>query len=125
MVLLLNAAGPVHHDSGLDLTILPDEVLDTANANANAPYNHKGSSFSTAAELCNTLQVMTNLYLAPFPRPATSLMADYPYEQGHKGWQVGVLSMPFCSNGSAPACSLAARSFRRLLLKGTLWSCIL
>jgi len=34
------------------------------------------------------MQVMTNLYLAPFPRPATSLMADYPYEQGHKGWQV-------------------------------------
>ena len=31
---------------------------------------------------------MTNLYLAPFPRPATSLVADYPYEQGHKGWQV-------------------------------------
>ena len=36
-------------------------------------------------------QVMTNLYLAPFPRPATSLIADYPYEQGHKGWQVAVI----------------------------------
>lgn len=39
------------------------------------------------------LQVMTNLYLAPFPRPATSLMADYPYEQGHKGWQVWLSSL--------------------------------
>ena len=37
-------------------------------------------------------QVMTNLYLAPFPRPATSLIADYPYEQGHKGWQACVTS---------------------------------
>ena len=35
---------------------------------------------------------MTNLYLAPFPRPATSLIADFPYEQGHKGWQVPDIS---------------------------------
>ena len=43
-------------------------------------------------------QVMTNLYLAPFPRPATSLIADYPYEQGHKGWQVRVIfsTLPLC-----------------------------
>ena len=43
-------------------------------------------------------QVMTNLYLAPFPRPATSLIADYPYEQGHKGWQVCVIycTLPLC-----------------------------
>lgn len=39
-------------------------------------------------------QVMTNLYLAPFPRPATSLVADHPYEQGHKGWQVCTLPLP-------------------------------
>lgn len=33
-------------------------------------------------------QVMVNLHLAPFPRPVSSLVADYPLEQGHKGWQV-------------------------------------
>jgi hypothetical protein len=37
---------------------------------------------------CGVVQVMTNLHLAPFPRPVSSLVADYPLEQGHKGWQV-------------------------------------
>ncbi len=46
------------------------------------------------ASMCATLrtwvwpQVMVNLHLAPFPQPVSSLVADYPLEQGHKGWQV-------------------------------------
>lgn len=37
---------------------------------------------------CGVAQVLNNLHLAPFPRPVSSLVADYPLEQGHKGWQV-------------------------------------
>ena len=33
-------------------------------------------------------QMMTNLHLAPFPRPVSSLIADYPLQQGDHGWQV-------------------------------------
>lgn len=34
-----------------------------------------------------TAQVMVNLHLAPFPRPVTSLIADFPLEQADRGWQ--------------------------------------
>ena len=56
-------------------------------------------------------QVMTNLYLAPFPRPATSLMADYPYEQGHKGWQVWCSPLPFGNVNKIPSFSHALDSW--------------
>ena len=32
--------------------------------------------------------MMVNLHLAPFPRPVSSLVDDFPTEQGHKGWEV-------------------------------------
>ena len=38
--------------------------------------------------VAGAVQVMMNLHLAPFPRPVSSLVADYPLEQGHKGWHV-------------------------------------
>ena len=34
------------------------------------------------------LQVLVNLHLAPFPKPASSIVDDFPTEQNHKGWQV-------------------------------------
>ena len=41
-------------------------------------------------------QMMTNLHLAPFPRPVSSLIADYPQQQGDHGWQVGLLGRVLC-----------------------------
>ena len=31
---------------------------------------------------------MWNLHVTPVPHPASSLVDDFPTEQGHKGWQV-------------------------------------
>lgn len=44
-------------------------------------------------------QALVNLHLAPFPRPATSLVEDFPSEQGHKGWMVCLL----CTLDSHPS----------------------
>ena len=39
-------------------------------------------------ESLSLLQVLVNLHLAPFPKPASSIVDDFPTEQNHKGWQV-------------------------------------
>ncbi|KAK9907269.1 hypothetical protein WJX75_000339 [Coccomyxa subellipsoidea] len=54
-----------------------------------APAERHISFGSASNTLGDPEEVMTNLHLAPFPRPVSSLVADYPLEQGHKGWQVG------------------------------------
>lgn len=69
------------------------------------------------------VQVMTNLHLAPFPRPVSSLVADYPLEQGHKGWQVR------CHPNSSPITFPALPAQRPLILSSnahqlTLMPCV-
>ena len=48
-----------------------------------------------------------NLHLAPFPRPVTSLIADFPLEQSDRGWQarsplLSLLSWAFATGKHGP-----------------------
>ncbi|CAL8462880.1 g2414 [Coccomyxa elongata] len=83
--------------AGLRMHTFPRVLFRAANLTAGgtscnpdkAPAERHISFGSASNTLGDPEEVMVNLHLAPFPRPVSSLVADYPLEQGHKGWQVG------------------------------------
>eukprot|EP00884_Botryococcus_braunii_P014758 jgi/Botrbrau1/23283/Bobra.0102s0026.1 len=57
-----------------------------------APTDRKLTFGATSNLFPDADEIMDNLHLAPFPRPAASLISDFPTVAGHMGWHIGYIT---------------------------------